>query len=41
VQRHAVSSDRPSEIDAGSHPRSNLSRNRSGPARDPIRRTDR
>ena len=41
VQRHAVPSDRPSEIDAGSRPRSNLSRNRSGPARVPIRRTDR
>jgi hypothetical protein len=38
VQRHAVPSDRRGEIGAGS--RSNLSRNRSAPARD-ARRTDR
>jgi hypothetical protein len=41
VQRHAVQRDRPDEIDAGSHPRSKLSRHPSGPARNPIRRTDR
>jgi hypothetical protein len=42
VRRHAVQPpDRRGEIDAGSRPRSQLSRNRSGPARDPIRRTDR
>ena len=33
VRRHAVPPDRPGEIDAGSRPRSNLSRNRSAPAR--------
>jgi hypothetical protein len=41
VQRHAVQPDRPGEADAGSHPRLKLSRNHSGPARNPIRRTDR
>jgi hypothetical protein len=41
VRRHAVPPDRRGEIDAGSRPRSHLSRNRCGPARDPIRRTDR
>ena len=40
VRRHAVEPNRPGEIDAGSRPRSNLSRNRSAPARDP-RSTDR
>jgi hypothetical protein len=41
VQRHAVQPDRPGEADAGSHPRLKLSRNHSGPARNPNRRTDR
>ena len=41
VRRHAVQPERPGEIDAGSRPRLNLSRNHSGPARNPIRRTDR
>jgi Family of unknown function (DUF5681) len=41
VRRHPVQSERPGEIDAGSRPRLNLSRNRPGPARYPIRRTDR
>jgi hypothetical protein len=36
VRRHAVQPDRPSEINAGSHPRLNLS----APARNSIRRTD-
>jgi len=36
VRRHAVQRDRPSEINAGSRPRLNLS----GPARNPIRRTN-
>src|SRR4051812_9798395 len=38
VRRHAVQPDRPDEIDAGS--RSNLSSDHSGPASNPIRRTD-
>jgi hypothetical protein len=41
VRRHAVPPDRRGEIDAGNRPRSNLSRNRSGPARDSIRRANR
>src|SRR3982074_1445656 len=41
LQGHAVPPDRPGEADAGSHPRLKLSRNHSGPARNPIRRTDR
>ena len=40
VQRHAIQPGRPGAIDAGSRPRK-LSRNRSGSARSPIRRTDR
>jgi hypothetical protein len=40
VQRHAVQLDRPGEIDAGSRPRLKLSRNRSGFAKNPVRRTD-
>jgi hypothetical protein len=41
VQRHAVQHDRPGEMDAGSRPRIRRSRNRSKPARNRIRRTDR
>jgi hypothetical protein len=41
VQRHAVQSDRADEIDARSRPRIDRSRHHSGPARKPIRRTDR
>jgi len=41
VQRHAFQLDRPGEIDAGSRPGPKPSRNPSGPARNPIRRTDR
>jgi hypothetical protein len=40
VQRHAIQPGRPGAIDAASRPRK-LSRNRSGSARSPIRRTDR
>jgi|ERR1700730_584651 hypothetical protein len=41
VQRHAVEGDRAGEIDAGSRPRLERSRDDSLPARNPIRRTDR
>ena len=41
VQRHAVQPGRPGESDAGSRPRLERSRHPSGPARTPIRRTDR
>ena len=41
VRRHAVQPLRPGETDAGSAPRSNLSRSHSGPAKNPMRRTDR
>jgi hypothetical protein len=41
VRRHAVQGDRAGEIDAGSRPRLERSRQHSGPARNPIRRTDR
>jgi hypothetical protein len=41
VQRHAAQGDRTGEIDAGSHPRLERSRDDSLPARNPIRRTDR
>ena len=41
VQRHSVQPDRRGEIDAGSRPRIKRSRNRSKPARNRIRRTDR
>ena len=40
VRRHAVQPAPSDDIDAGSRPRSNLSRSHSGPARDPIGRTD-
>ena len=41
VRRHAVQPEPPNEIDAGSRPRIKRSRNRSKPARNRIRRTDR
>jgi Family of unknown function (DUF5681) len=41
VRRHAVQGDRAGEIDAGSRPRLERSRHHSGPAKNPIRRTDR
>jgi Family of unknown function (DUF5681) len=41
VQRHAVQPGRPGESDVGSRPRLERSRHPSGPARTPIRRTDR
>jgi hypothetical protein len=41
VRRHAVQPRRPGETDAGSRPRSNLSRKSPRPAKKPIRRTDR
>jgi len=41
VRRHAVQPDRPGEIDAPSRPRLNRSKNPSGSATNPIRRTDR
>jgi Family of unknown function (DUF5681) len=41
VQRKTVQADRVGEIDAPGRPRLNRSRNRPGPARNPIRRTDR
>jgi hypothetical protein len=41
VQRHAVQGDRMGQIDAGSRPRLERSRDDSLPARNPIRRTDR
>ena len=41
VRRHAVQLERAGETNAGSRPPLNLSRDRSGPARNPMRRTDR
>jgi hypothetical protein len=41
VRRHAVQPDRTGEIDAPSRPETNLSGNHPGPAKNPIRRTDR
>ena len=41
VRRHAVQGDRAGEIDAGSRRRLERSRHHSGPAKNPIRRTDR
>ena len=41
VRRHAVQSDRPGEIDAGSRPRSNLLEKSLWARENPIRRTDR
>jgi hypothetical protein len=41
VRRHAAQRDRAGEIDAGSRPRLERRRHQSGPARNPIRRTDR
>ena len=41
VRRHAIQPERPVETDAGSPPPLNLSSDRPGPARNPMRRTDR
>jgi hypothetical protein len=41
VRRHATQPERPVETDAGSRPPLNLSSDRPGPARNPMRRTDR
>ncbi len=41
VRRRAVQADRAGQIDAGSRPRLERSRHHSGPAKNPIRRTDR
>jgi Family of unknown function (DUF5681) len=41
VQRKTVQADRAGQIDAGGRPPSERSRHQSGPARNPIRRTDR
>jgi hypothetical protein len=40
VRRHAVQPDRPGETDTPSQPRSNRSKNPSGSATNPLRRTD-
>jgi hypothetical protein len=41
VRRHAIQPNPPGDIDAGNDPGEERSRHPSGPARTPIRRTDR